>query len=295
MNTETLVNQKIALLGGDDREIELISILLDQEAALQIIGQPPGIDSESIEVVASLEEIDDDVIAVIAPMTGTDEKLQVKKTFTNKEVILTEEFFSSLKAGTKFFIGFAKPEIKDWTHKHGIELTELAALDEVAILNAIPTAEGAIEIAMGEMPITLHSNNSFVLGLGRVGFSLARMLKGMGSKVYGVARKHKDFARALDMGFEQVAFKDLEQEISKADFIFNTVPVLILDEELLQHVKKDAIIIDLASYPGGTDFEAAKRLGLKAELALGLPGKVAPKSAGQILGKVIPRIILNEG
>ena len=97
------------------------------------------------------------------------------------------------------------------------------------------------------------------------------------------------------MGFEQVAFKDLEQEISKADFIFNTVPVLILDEELLQHVKKDAIIIDLASYPGGTDFEAAKRLGLKAELALGLPGKVAPKSAGQILGKVIPRIILNEG
>ncbi|OCL27418.1 shikimate dehydrogenase [Orenia metallireducens] len=289
---ESLVDQKIALLGGDAREIELISILLDKGAALQIIGQPPQIDSDSIEVVDSLEEIDDDVIAVIAPMTGTDEKLQVKKTFADKEVVLTEDFFSRLTAGTRFFIGFAKPEIKDWSQKYGIELIELAALDEVAILNAIPTAEGAIEIVMREMPITLHNNNSFVLGLGRVGFSLARMLKGMGSNTYGVARKPKDFARALDMGFEQVAFKDLDKEISKADFIFNTVPTLILDEELLKNVRKDAIIIDLASYPGGTDFEAAKRLGLKAELALGLPGKVAPKSAGQILGKVIPRMIL---
>ncbi|WP_083189790.1 dipicolinate synthase subunit DpsA [Orenia metallireducens] len=292
MNIESLVDQKIALLGGDAREIELISILLDKGAALQIIGQPPQIDSDSIEVVDSLEEIDDDVIAVIAPMTGTDEKLQVKKTFADKEVVLTEDFFSRLTAGTRFFIGFAKPEIKDWSQKYGIELIELAALDEVAILNAIPTAEGAIEIVMREMPITLHNNNSFVLGLGRVGFSLARMLKGMGSNTYGVARKPKDFARALDMGFEQVAFKDLDKEISKADFIFNTVPTLILDEELLKNVRKDAIIIDLASYPGGTDFEAAKRLGLKAELALGLPGKVAPKSAGQILGKVIPRMIL---
>lgn len=292
MNIESLVDQKIALLGGDAREIELISILLDKGAALQIIGQPPQIDSDSIEVVDSLEEIDDDVIAVIAPMTGTDEKLQVKKTFADKEVVLTEDFFSRLTDGTRFFIGFAKPEIKDWSQKYGIELIELAALDEVAILNAIPTAEGAIEIVMREMPITLHNNNSFVLGLGRVGFSLARMLKGMGSNTYGVARKPKDFARALDMGFEQVAFKDLDKEISKADFIFNTVPTLILDEELLKNVRKDAIIIDLASYPGGTDFEAAKRLGLKAELALGLPGKVAPKSAGQILGKVIPRMIL---
>jgi dipicolinate synthase subunit A len=292
LNIESLVDQKIALLGGDAREIELISILLDKGAALQIIGQPPQIDSDSIEVVDSLEEIDDDVIAVIAPMTGTDEKLQVKKTFADKEVVLTEDFFSRLTDGTRFFIGFAKPEIKDWSQKYGIELIELAALDEVAILNAIPTAEGAIEIVMREMPITLHNNNSFVLGLGRVGFSLARMLKGMGSNTYGVARKPKDFARALDMGFEQVAFKDLDKEISKADFIFNTVPTLILDEELLKNVRKDAIIIDLASYPGGTDFEAAKRLGLKAELALGLPGKVAPKSAGQILGKVIPRMIL---
>ena len=34
--------------------------------------------------------------------------------------------------------------------------------------------------------------------------------------------------------------------------------LLILDDEILAKVKKDALIIDLASKPGGIDFDAAK-------------------------------------
>ncbi len=294
MNKKSLVSTKIAFLGGDRREVELISILVAAGATLEIIGQPPVISSEQIVRLNNLKEVKADIDVVIAPMTGTDQDLKIKKTFTSKDIILNEEFFAKLKAGTKFFIGFAKPQIKAWCKKYQIDLIELAALDEIAILNAIPTAEGAIEIAMRESTITLHNNSSFVLGLGRVGITMARMLKALGSKTYGVARKAKDLARALEMGFNPVDFNDLADEIKKADFIFNTVPVLILNRALLQEVKSEAIIIDLASSPGGTDFEVAKELGVKAELALGLPGKVAPKSAGQILGKVIPRLILSE-
>ncbi|WP_018250179.1 dipicolinate synthase subunit DpsA [Orenia marismortui] len=292
MTLKRLANKKVALLGGDDREIELLSILLKEGADLQVLGHSLRVGVQNLTVVNSLEELDMDLDAIIAPMTGTNDSYQVKKTFSDREVILTEDFFAQLNAGSKFFIGFAKPKIKEWCKEYDIELIELAALDELAILNAIPTAEGAIEIAIREMPINLHNNNSFVLGLGRVGITLARMLKGMGSNTYGVARKPKDLARALEMGLNPVDFKDLANEISKADFIFNTVPVLILNGELLERVKSEAMIIDLASYPGGTNFEAAKRLGIKAELALGLPGKVSPRSAGQILGKIIPRLIL---
>ncbi|MGM0502449.1 MAG: dipicolinate synthase subunit DpsA [Bacillota bacterium] len=285
-----LANKKIALLGGDNREKTLLNILEKSAAKLQVLSE--DIDEGSkIESIDTLAGVDIEVDAVIAPMTGTDEEYKIKKTFIDKEVMLTEDFFARLKPETKFFIGFAKPKIKEWCRQYGIRLIELAALDELAILNAIPTAEGAINVAISNSDITLHNNNSFVLGLGRVGLTLARMLDGMGSRTFGVARKPKDLARAVEMGLEAVEFKNLAQEIKKADFVFNTVPVEILNRNLLEQVKENVTIIDLASAPGGTDFTAAEELGISAHLALGLPGKVAPKSAGEILGDIIPRFI----
>ncbi|WP_027339220.1 dipicolinate synthase subunit DpsA [Halonatronum saccharophilum] len=291
MSVINLEGQKVGFLGGDDRELELLSILLKKGASLEVLGQLEGLKEDEVIFVDSLMNLSKELDVVIAPMTGTDQNLKIKKTFEDKNVVLTEDFFATLKPGTKFFIGFAKDKIKAWCQKYQIELIELAALDEVAILNAIPTAEGAIEIAMQEMPITLHKNNSFVLGLGRVGLALARRLKALGSNTYGVARKPKDLARAEEMGLIPVHFNDLDELLGEGDFIFNTVPALILDKERLEKVNPEGIIIDLASYPGGTDFDAAQNLGIKAELALGLPGKVAPKSAGRILGDIIPRII----
>ncbi|MCK8816463.1 dipicolinate synthase subunit DpsA [Natroniella sulfidigena] len=290
-----LTGLEVAVLGGDARELELISNLLNQGAALEVVGRPSQLNEQNIDIVNSLEELETtDLKAVIAPMTGTDTEYKIKKTFNNLDIYLTEDFFASLEPNTIFFIGFAKPKIKEWCQKYQLQLVELADLDEVAILNAIPTAEGAIEIAIREMPITLHNNNSFVLGLGRVGLTLARMLHDLGSKTYGVARKPKDLARAVELGLTPVDFVDLADQIAEADFIFNTVPVMVLDREILEQVNPEAIIIDLASAPGGTDFEAAQELGIKAELALGLPGKVAPTSAGKILSEIIPRIILKE-
>lgn len=103
------------------------------------------------------------------------------------------------------------------------------------------------------------------------------MLKGMGASVTGVARRPDVLARAVEMGFRAVHFEDLEEEIRRAEIIFNTVPTLILDRTILDRVSRDAVIIDLASIPGGTDFEYAEMLGIKALLAPGLPGLVARK------------------
>ncbi|MFZ3372982.1 MAG: dipicolinic acid synthetase subunit A, partial [Desulfitobacteriaceae bacterium] len=107
-------------------------------------------------------------------------------------------------------------------------------------------------------------------------------------------RKPADLARAVEMGFKTIHFSDLEEEIGRAEIIFNTVPHLILDRVILERVARDAVIIDLASIPGGTDFEYAQMLGIKASLAPGLPGIVAPKTAGKILAQVYPQLILRQ-
>lgn len=70
---------------------------------------------------------------------------------------------------------------------------------------------------------------------------------------------------------------------------------MILNEPMLKHIDKHTLIIDLASRPGGVDFEAAKRLGLNVNWALSLPGKVAPITAGKIIYKTVCNILKQEG
>lgn len=146
-------------------------------------------------------------------------------------------------------------------------------------------------MAMEATKITIHGSQSFVLGLGRCGWTLSRMLQGIGAHVTGVARKPSDLARAVEMGLHTVHFMDLEDEIGRAEVIFNTVPHQILDRMMLEKVARDAVIVDLASIPGGTDFEYAQMLGIKAQLAPGLPGIIAPKTAGRILAEIYPAVI----
>ena len=109
-----------------------------------------------------------------------------------------------------------------------------------------------------------------------------------------IARNEGQLARAQEMGCRKARFDDLHEIVNQIDIIFNTVPAMILDRDILKYANPSIVIIDLATQPGGTDFEAANAFGLKAILAPGLPGKVAPVTAGNILADVVPRLIIKE-
>ena len=163
------------------------------------------------------------------------------------------------------------------------------------IPNAVPTAEGAIEIAIAETPFTIHGSKSLVLGYGKIGKILSKDLYALGAQTYVEARKYADLAMIEGHGYEPLPLDNLKDHIHEFDIIFNTIPSLILDDEILAKVKKDALIIDLASKPGGIDFDAAKSYGLKVIWALSLPGKIAPVSSGAIIKDTIMNIIKELG
>ena len=163
------------------------------------------------------------------------------------------------------------------------------------IPNAVPTAEGAIEIAIAETPFTIHGSKSLVLGYGKIGKILSKDLYALGAQTYVEARKYADLAMIEGHGYEPLPLDNLKDHIHEFDIIFNTIPSLILDDEILTKVKKDALIIDLASKPGGIDFDAAKTYGLKVIWALSLPGKIAPVSSGAIIKDTIMNIIKELG
>lgn len=165
--------------------------------------------------------------------------------------------------------------------------TDYARSEAVTAANAIPTAEGAIQRAMELLPITLWNSRCLVIGFGRIGKILAHRLHALGAEVTVSARKPGDTAMIAGFGYRSDITGQYHNRLDRYDCIFNTVPAMVLSEEHLRQTKPDCLIIDLASRPGGIDFNACAQLPRQAVHALSLPGQVAPATAGKMISDFI--------
>ncbi|ALS21689.1 MULTISPECIES: dipicolinate synthase subunit DpsA [Paenibacillus] len=285
----------VALIGGDARQLEVIHKCSELDATVVLIGFDNLQNGFSGITKAELTpEVLEGMDAVILPAVGTDDYGHVESLFASKELRIEGKHIAALPKKAKVFAGMAKTYLRELCTKEGIELIELFDRDDVAIYNSIPTAEGAIMMAIQNTDITLHGSESMVLGFGRTGITVARTLQGMGARVRVGVNKPEYYARALEMGMNPFYTKDLITNVSHVDLLFNTIPSMIITAQIIANIPHRAVIIDLASKPGGTDFRFAEKRGIKAILAPGLPGIVAPKTAGRIIGDTITRIIMED-
>ncbi|RIV29344.1 dipicolinate synthase subunit DpsA [Alicyclobacillaceae bacterium I2511] len=289
-----LTGRKLVFIGGDARQIEVIAEVTDADAGTILIGfdqfhgsfPDTRLEPLTLEVMGLAD-------AVILPIAGMDDDGRVDCKFSSHSVYLQKEHFAALRPGTYVFSGIARSKLEQWCSDFDLHLVKLMDLDEVAILNSIPTAEGAVAMAMEHTDITIHGAKTAVLGFGRSGMTLARLLAHMGAEVSVAARQPADIARIVAMGLRPLDIQQLENSMGSMELIFNTIPHLILTTDVLSRVDRHCVIIDIASKPGGTDFRFAERRGIKAVLAPSLPGLVAPKTAGKIIATTVIRL-LNE-
>lgn len=168
---------------------------------------------------------------------------------------------------------------------------DLLQSEELNILNAIPTAEGTIKIAIEETQITIHESNIMIFGYGRIGKILCKNFKDLGANVYCVARKEGDLAWIREENCIPVKYCEIEKEAKYMDIIINTVPSLVIEEKVLKRLQPNCFIIDVASSPGGVDKSMAKRYKIKVVTALGIPGKIAPLTAAKYIKEFIEKQI----
>lgn len=287
-----LTGCKMAFLGGDARMIEVVRYVSELDASTVLFGFERA--DLSLPDMCKAELTPDalqDADVVVLPIAGMDENFVVDAKYGLSPLQLTDAHFSAIRKSTPVFSGIARPALQAVSRKHGLQLVRLMELDEVAILNSIPTAEGAIAMAMEHTDITLHGACCVVLGMGRCGVTLARTLAGLGAQVRVGARKPADLARITEMGLTPFPLSEISRLTADADVIFNTIPFMILTSDVLTRVPRSCVVIDIASAPGGTDFRFAERRGIKAFLAPSLPGIVAPKTAGRIIAQTIVRLM----
>lgn len=289
---------KIVICGGDEREVELYRIFKNWGMNVKMIGFDKSYQVNYFDKTElnSIKEVN----VLILPIWGINEngKVAAKLGDARKTIFSLDENIPYIHIAPyllnfqeNFLLvlaGNVPPNLNSMLPQN-VKTVETSMDEEFMQLNAIPTAEGAIKKAIETSPLTLHDSKCLVLGMGRCGISLSLRLKALGSKVLGVVRRVETQALACNLNMATVFFENFEEYLEDTDFIFNTIPEVILSANNLKLIRKETPIIDIA--PGGISIDVAKKLNLNVYSLPGLPGKIAPKTAGNILAKVYPRLI----
>lgn len=286
----------IAVIGGDARYIELIRQLQQVDnCTICLVGFDKLDQGYTGLKQMEFSELDPAQLdMVILPVTGTDGNGMIDPVFSDQSIQITKEWVQQLKNTVSIFTGIANDYLTSTTSDANRRLVKLFDRDDIAVYNSIPTAEGTIMMVIEHTDFTIHSSNILVVGYGRVGKTIANKFSALGAKVSVCARKTEDLARITEMGYKAVPFDQLSRNTGDCDILINTIPSRVITKEAIRYLPSHGLIIDLASKPGGTDFEYAEQRGIQAILAKSLPSVVAPKTAGRILADVIKRFMTSK-
>ena len=265
------------LIGGDDRQLHLLNLLKKSGKKAEAIFLTTEQDEN-----AALEKIEKANVLVLPIPSSTDGNFLFAPKSQNK--IPLTAITAKIKENALLFTGGENAAFTASKAKIKVNLLEN---EEMTLKNAMATAEAALSILINSTEKTVFGSNILIIGYGRIAKILAEYLKALKANVTICARKETAKTKAFIAGHNVIGFDKLTPSLNTFNIIINTAPAPILLENELNQIKKDAIILDLASKPGGTDFEKAKELGIKAIHALSLPGKYSPKSAAKYIEEVI--------
>ncbi len=279
------VKRRFGVIGGDRRQAELARLLREDgnEVAVWGLWDADSGEAELAEVTAA------EVLILPLPLCRKAGILNCQK-----QELETRELFRQLRPDQLVLAGQVQNAQAHEAKEAGVTLLDYLAREELAVANAVPTAEGAIQIAMEQMPIILGGAETLVLGYGRIGKLLAHRLCGLGAHVTAAARKWEDRTWAEALGCRTLRPDQLDGQLGRFHVVFNTVPALLLGEPLLRQLPQDCLCIDVASQPG-LDFDAAAALGLQTVWARGLPGKLSPVSAAAAIRDTVYHILEERG
>ena len=271
------MQRKIVFIGGDKRQVY---------AALKLIKEGYSV------YLAGFDKLDADIPKIenyyeadifVLPLTGVKDNV-VPAYYSDKELKIEPD-----KLNDKLvFMGKA-----DTLNASGSTVYNLLKREDFAEANALPSAEGAISVAMQSYEESVEGSSCLVIGYGRIGKALSRKLRDLGAKV-SVATRSAEKAKSVKSDKNTPISTSELRSLNGFDIVFNTADALVLGADILRNSDNSTLIIDLASLPGGVDFDSAESFGFKTIHALGLPGKFSPKAAGKIISDTILRILKEE-
>lgn len=265
------------IVGGDRRQKCLYELLSSKGMTVDSIFL-----KEEQNILTELEKIKIADV-VILPIPSTTDGINLFSPTVENKIPLTA-VTERISPGSILFTGGENSAFTACKAKRKVDLLKDEAM---TLKNAMATAEAAISILIKETDKTIFGSNVLIIGYGRIAKILSSYLRALNARVTVCARKETARTEAILAGLKTTGFDDLKTRLTQSDIIINTVPSLVLGQKELSVTDKKAIIMDLASKPGGVDFKAAEILKLKTIHALSLPGKYSPVSAAEYIEQTI--------
>ncbi len=279
--------RNIVIVGGDKRQKYLKEYLSEMGYEVTSYGLFDWDDDAD-----KLKGMIGDNTVVILPLPATRNDKTIVMPFSKREISI-ERLLSFLGKNNLVFGGIIKGELLSRLRETEIPFVDYYDSDFID-KNAVLTAFGALKIILEHIDFALPLGKYAITGYGRVAKETASVLTDLYCDVTIFARNEKQRNEAVMNGCIAQPLTNLPCLINNFDFIINTVPSQIIDEEALKNMRKDSKIMELASAPYGLDFNLARKHSVDVVKAFGLPGKYTPKTAGEIIGKKIEENLQGE-
>ncbi len=287
---EAMEEKKILLLGGDRRTVWLARLLLKKGWTVYSGFLKDRDLPEEIKKWEPEEEMPEKLEAVMLPVPALGAGTRLRTSLWPEPVELAP-LLDRLPPGTLVAGGKLKPLVEPMLAARNLVGEDLLDREELTVMNAAYTAQGAVEIALRETETSLLGARCTVTGYGRIARILARYLAALGARVTVAARRAEQLAWAQVEGYYTVEISRLAEKASQTDILFNTAPGLVAGYPVLSGLPRDVLVVELASPPGGIDLDTARELGLRVIPAGGLPGKCAPRAAGESIAHALENIL----
>lgn len=275
---------KAWVLGGDGRYPWAVKALRESGLPVKTWGVP-GMENDAGHLAEALQGANL-VLLPMRPFRG--EMLRV-----GEEEAVAALLPHMLEKGAVLIGGSFPTETEAWLQSQGLFCVSFLELETYRMANAAVTAEGAVYLTLRELQRTLWGAEILVVGWGRIGRFLAEKLKALGARVTVTARREGQWQEIEALGMRPEETGAYHHGLGDYDAVLNTVPAPVFSQEAVQALKPECVLIELASLPGGfpPELQQTGRL----IMAQGLPGKTAPKSAGENLSAAVWACLTGEG
>ena len=285
--------QNILVCGGDERQLYAAGALTQRGYSVSVFGFEKSRRAQAFRQVEHLAAELAGCDAVVLPLPVSRDGQRLSLPLSDGAVPL-DTMLQAVHAGQIVFGGVLGGPFRAALEERGAKVHDYYAQEELITANAVPTAEGTLKVIIESTPGMVQWSHAAVTGFGRTAKAIVRVLSGVGANVTVFARKSTDWAQAQAWGCTACPFQNLPALAGTFDFIVNTVPACVIDSPILKRMHPDCPVIDIASPPGGVDRIAAEECGIRVIPALSLPGKYAPKTAGEIIGETVANLIQGE-
>lgn len=285
--------KKIAVIGGDTRQLAVADFFSLKGYSVTVWGIESDGEHEGCSFETSLKKALCSADILILPLPLSTDSIRLNAPMYEGDSVKITDLGELIPSGRIVYVGKATEEFKNKCKEKNIICVDYFEDECLCIKNALLTAEASADILMRELPFSVDSSRVMIIGYGRVGKLLTNLLLRLNANVTVAARRKEDLAYAECIGAKTVRideskrFRGLLEINNGYDVVFNTVPVNMIDRELIKDINKNVILIDLASPPGGVDIRAAKEYKINTIWALSLPGKFSPHRAGHIIAEAI--------